>query len=129
LPEDWEVIEDWINNTRDVPKSKLLPPPELTLKNPEIPLLGRYHCKPPDKFWRSFPSNFPESARKGGVKIETFESLIKQCQSSWTLPEKHLAAKAVRKLKGELPVKLLKVLPALNEKNTKSAIKKWTSYD
>ncbi len=48
--------------------------------------------------------------------------MIKQCQNSWTLPEKHLAAKAVRKLKGELPVKLLKVLPALNEKNAKSAI-------
>jgi hypothetical protein len=56
------------------------------------------------------------------VKIENLESLIKQCQSSWTLPEKHLASKAVQKLKGELPVKLSKLLPALNEKNAKSAI-------
>ncbi len=50
------------------------------------------------------------------------ESLIARCKGAWTLSEKHIAKTAVARLKGELPVKLIKHLPTLREKNAPSAI-------
>ncbi len=117
LPADWEITEDWINDSRDVPKSIRLSAPEVTLKNPEIPLLPDYSVTPPEAFWKSFPSNYPSTFRKGGVHVERLESLTTRCESAWTLSEKPIA-----RLKGELPVKLIKHLPTLREKNAASVI-------
>jgi hypothetical protein len=122
LPESWKTIEDWLNDSRDVPMPGKVSPPVATLKNPDIPELPRYDCRLPAEFWKSFPSNYPDSMRIGGVKIDRLKLLVRRCWSRWTLPEKHIAKKAVARLKGELPVRLKKDMPFLLEKNAKSAI-------
>jgi hypothetical protein len=59
--------------------------------------------------------------------VERLESLIARCKNAWTLSEKHIAKIAVARLKGELPVKLIKPLPTLREKNAPSAIENGTA--
>jgi hypothetical protein len=39
LPAAWEEIEDWLNDSRDVPESVEICPPVFELKNPEITIL------------------------------------------------------------------------------------------
>jgi hypothetical protein len=122
LPANWEKIEDWIGNSKDVAKSCAIPLPTTVIKNPEIPLLENYGIPPSDMFWKSFPSNYPTGFRSGGVNVSEFENLIKSCQGKWTWPEKITAEKALKHLRGEKRVRLIKDLPPLIEKNAKSAI-------
>ncbi len=70
LPDGWNTIEDWLNDSRDVPPPGKVSLPVVTLKNPDIPEFPRYDCRPPAEFWKCFPSNYPESLRIGGVKID-----------------------------------------------------------
>ncbi len=103
-------------------KSVQILPPEAILKNPEIPGLTDYRVQPNDAFWKVFPSNYPEGPRGNGVNVKALEELIQLCEPFWILSEKYAARKAVARLKGFLPVKLSKPLPAIKEKNAKSAL-------
>jgi hypothetical protein len=122
LPDRWDLIADWIDDSRDIAKSVKIPNPEATCKNPDVPVLSDYSRKAPDSFWKTFPSNYPETFRQGGVNVKRLKSLAKTCETSWTLAERHVARKAIRKLEGKDPVVLTRALPEMFEKNAKSAI-------
>jgi hypothetical protein len=90
-------------------------------KHNDIPFLPSYGVPPDSKFWELFPSNFPKSV-KSPVNVTVLESYISKCWHDWTDTEKRSAQKAVKRIKGEIPVKLKYELPPLWEKNAASAI-------
>ncbi len=122
LPADWETVEEWLDDSRDVAKSAKIAPPGAILKNPEIPVLPSYNIKPGNEFWEAFPTNYPEGPRRNGVNVEALEELIRVCEPNWLVSEKYAAQKAVARLKGFLPVKFQKSLPGMKERNAKSAL-------
>jgi hypothetical protein len=106
MPEDWSIIDDWINETRDVYTSlvRSLSAPRVQ-RNQEIPVLDSYGDYADEKFWETFPEN--RSMENGTpVKIRRLEKLIKSVWSSWSLPEKIKAEKTLRRLKGKELLKL-----------------------
>ncbi len=50
------------------------------------------------------------------------EKLISKCWGVWTVAQKRVAEKAVKRLKGKAPVSLKFILPPLSEKNAKTAL-------
>jgi hypothetical protein len=61
LPENWQVVEGWIDSSHDVPEVGEPVPCKFGVKNLEIPVLGNYAGKGNQKFWDSFPSHYPTS--------------------------------------------------------------------
>jgi hypothetical protein len=56
------------------------------------------------------------------VNVTVLESYISKCWHDWTDTEKRFAQKAVKRIMGEIPVKLKYELPPLWEKNAASAL-------
>jgi hypothetical protein len=117
LPDSWDEVENWLDDSRDVAASTNLSSKSPTVKNPEICVLPDY-AKPAPK---NFPSYYPKKV-VSNVKIGELENLITVCWDSWTLTQKRTAKKTIKRLKGKQPVKLKKHLGALKEKNAKSAL-------
>jgi len=121
LPENWEWIENWLNDfddtVQDVPDEAL----PIILKNPEIPSLNSYVCGAPTNFWAIFPENF-EKNLKSTVKTKVLKKLIQKCWFSWTLPQKRAAKLTLRRLQGLVPISFNKHLLGIKVKNTQSAI-------
>jgi hypothetical protein len=122
LPADWETVEEWLDNSRDVAKSAKIASPGATLKNPEIPSLPSYNIKPGNDFWEAFPTNYPEGPRRNGVNVKALEELIRVCEPNWLVSEKYASQKAVARLKGFLPVRFKKPSSGMKERNAKSAL-------
>jgi hypothetical protein len=122
LHKDWDIVEDWLGNSKDIPKSVPLPRPEFVLKNVEVPILTNFDCCLGPEFWKIFPSNYPSEMRTGGVDVGKLKILVDLCKDSWTASEKYKARKTIDSLSGKRPVKLLRDLPSLKEKNAKSAL-------
>jgi hypothetical protein len=64
LPESWDQIQEWIDNSRDVTIEKIVPAKEWTVKNPEIPQLKSYAFAPEAQFWKIFLFNNPVEMKK-----------------------------------------------------------------
>jgi hypothetical protein len=120
LPESWKTIASWLDDTRDI----VPPDPEvletLTSKNPEIPVLHNYTKEAPTDFWSIFPKNYDKKLKRT-VNIKILKKLIQKCWFSWTLPQKILAKKTLRRLQGLEPVKLKQKLPGIHTRNASSA--------
>ncbi len=110
LPANWETVEDWLNETRDIAAPLDLDPPPMDVKNPEVDVLPRYDVPAPPQFWEKFPKNFPDSIRKS-VNLPEFEKLINKCWQDWTVTEQKTARKALERLRGSKLTKLSKDLP------------------
>jgi hypothetical protein len=120
LPESWEKIQEWIDNSRDVTIEKIAPAKEWTVKNPEIPDLKSYATAPEARFWKFFPTNYPVEMKKS-VNVENLKKYVAKCYEKWTLPQKRTASRAVEFLEGKKPAALIRHLPGLREKNASSA--------
>jgi hypothetical protein len=121
LPENWDEVESWIDDSRDIAAPAKFPPAKTALKNPEIEELSDYSVPAKTSFWKNFPKNYPETLAKN-VDVRRLESLIGTCWDTWTLPQKRIAKRAVERLKGKLLVKLKKDLAPMREKNAKTAL-------
>jgi hypothetical protein len=121
LPENWDEVESWIDDSRDIAAPAKIPPAKTALKNPEIEELTNYSVPAQTSFWENFPENYPVTLAKN-VDVNRLESLKGTCWDTWTLPQKLIAKKAVKRLKGKLLVKLKKDLPPMREKNAKTAL-------
>ncbi len=75
---------------------------------------------PNDEFWSVFPSNFPTKVCSK-VDAGKLETLVQKHAVKWTKIEKRTARKAIKRLRGDVPIALKKDLPGLVEKNAKSA--------
>jgi hypothetical protein len=116
LPENWETVQEWIDNSRDVAIEKPSPTKEWTVKNPEIPVLKSYATAPRTEFWLSFPFNNPTELKQT-VNLVNLKMYITKCFEKWTLPQKRTACKAVASLEGKTSASLIHHLPGLKEKN------------
>jgi hypothetical protein len=59
LPDNWEKIEEWINNSKDViPIEKKTREP-WKKKNLDIPVLNNYQSPPHESFWQMFLVHYP----------------------------------------------------------------------
>ncbi len=94
MPESWEQIQEWIDNSRDVTIEKIAPAKEWTVKNPEIPELKSYAVAPDARFWKNFPFNYPVEMKKS-VNVETLKKYVAKCYEKWSLPQKRVARRAV----------------------------------
>ncbi len=121
LPENWEEIEDWIDDSRDVVPTDRKPRAPWQKKNPEIPVLENYQDDPGKHFWDCFPKHYP-SVPKCTVDIDNLKKYVDKCWLDWTLPQKNTALKAVAFLEAKKSAPLLYPLPGLIEKNAPSAI-------
>jgi hypothetical protein len=72
LPENWEWIENWLNDFDDTVQDVPDEAPPIILKNPEIPSLNSYVCGAPTNFWATFPENF-EKNLKSTVKTKVLK--------------------------------------------------------
>jgi hypothetical protein len=93
----------------------------LTLKNPEIPILNDYRGNPGPKFWENFPSNYPESICKK-VDVNKLRLYVQKCWFKWSYAKRKIAKQTLSRLKGKLPVDLVKNLDGISCKNAQSAI-------
>ena len=121
LPQDWEIVEGWIDGSRDVPEVGSAVPGRFEVKNPEIPVLESYGKKANAGFWKSFPENYPTGICQK-ANCEKLKRYIKKHWPVWLLPQRKVAEEAVVRLNGEIEVKFVKKLGALEEKNAKSAV-------
>jgi hypothetical protein len=119
--QSWDRIEDWLTKTTAPGEPRPEPIPTWERKHPDIPLLSDYSKKPDASFWNLFPKNYPQSVRSP-VNDDVLEILIKDCWEDWTKSERATAEKAIKRVKGEIPVALAYDLPGLVEKNAASAI-------
>jgi len=92
------------------------------LKNEEIPILHNYEREAPKNFWSIFPENFNKKI-KHTVRIKVLKNLIQKCWFSWTLPQRKLAKKTLRRLQGLEPISLKRKISGIRTKNAKSATK------
>jgi hypothetical protein len=60
LPEKWEAVEDWLDDSPDIQKIVETSVPRVLIKNPEILELESYTSPPPTEFWENFPSDYPK---------------------------------------------------------------------
>ena len=122
LPEDWDSIASWLDETKDIPKVWESSAEKIILKNSEIPDLENYVVNPDLQFWKCFPTNYPTDLCKK-VNTTVLESYVNKHREKWVLPKKKVAVDALRNLKGRNEVKFVKRLGSLVEKNAISAIK------
>ncbi len=85
------------------------------------PLCWTMPTPPDESFWKIFPHNSPNSV-KPTVNIVNLEKLVSECWSDWTISERLSATKALKRVKGKIPVALKFELLPLNEKNAASAV-------
>jgi hypothetical protein len=121
LPEPWGIIEEWIDDSKDVIGSEKKPREPWKKKNPDIPALKSYSSPPNESFWELFPTHYP-SDLKQTVNISNLKKYIDICWHDWTLPQKRTATKAVAFLEAKVPAPLKQSLPGLIEKNAPSAL-------
>jgi hypothetical protein len=119
LPE-WSKVWACLTTTSPPRTDYVQPAPTWKKKHAEIPRLQDYTEKPSNNFWSVFPSNFPT---KTCLKVDAGkqEILVRKHAVNWTEIEKQSAKKAIKRLRGDLPIELKKDLPGLVEKNAKSA--------
>jgi hypothetical protein len=122
LPDDWETIASWLDETKDIPNCVESSSESFVLKNTEIPVLENYAENPDLQFWKCFPTNYPTGLCKK-VNTEKFEGYVNKHWEKWVLPKKKVALDALRNLKGKNEVKFVKRLGPLSESNARSAIK------
>jgi hypothetical protein len=121
LPDSWEVVEEWIDNSRDAVAGEKKSKEPWKKKNPDIPVLDSYHTPPDVQFWTTFPAHYPAEPKQT-VNVENLKLNIRKCWPDWTLPQKRTAEKAVAFLETKIPAPLSKRLPGMLEKNAPSAI-------
>jgi hypothetical protein len=121
LPAEWETIESWIDDSRDIAAINPATQQDWKKKNPEIPVLRSYDVPPPSEFWDSFPNNYP-SGLKRIVNVVMLKKYVERCWNQWTLPQKRTAEKLLKNLEGNSPAPLKQHLPGLIEKNAPSAL-------
>jgi len=64
LPQDWDKIANWLDDTREDDLFSVGNNEDCKLKNPEIPVLADYCKNPGSEFWKIFPSNYPKNICK-----------------------------------------------------------------
>jgi hypothetical protein len=64
LPAEWETVESWIDESRDIAEINPATQHDWKKKNPEIPVLRSYDVPPPPEFWDSFPNNYPSGLKR-----------------------------------------------------------------
>jgi hypothetical protein len=84
------------------------PHPPGRKNTPEIPRLQDYIDKPSDNFWSVFSSNFPTKTCSK-VDARKLEALVQKHAVGWTESEKQTARKAIKRLRGNVPVELKKI--------------------
>jgi hypothetical protein len=94
LPESWEIIEEWIDNSKDAIEIVQKEKESWKKKNLNIPILENYGVPPSESFWNFFPSHYPTEPKKT-VNVENLKMYIRNCWPDWTLPQKRTAEKAV----------------------------------
>jgi hypothetical protein len=116
----------WLTLKTEVATAAAAVWPDPDLKNPDIQILHDYKNAPPHTFWNSFPKSTDYAGHSGVVKRSVLKRYVQKCWFSWTLPERNIAKKALKRLKGEA-VRLSHELPSVVAKNTNSAIEngKW----
>ena len=122
LPSMWSIIVSWlvaIPGTEEAEPAETWDKPDL--KNPEVPQLSSYASPPSNTFWNKFPSSKNLKGKREKIRLNELKKLVQKCWFRWTLPEKNVAKKALRRLRGET-VKMLHHLPAVVTKNAKSAV-------
>ncbi len=98
LPHNWSRVRGWLTN-RGIAKIGKIPVKQITLKNPEIPILENYAKEPPKDFWAKFPkSALPLKANSRIVVKELEDMLLDQ--------SKKLKQESIRR--GQTTVKNLK---------------------
>ena len=122
LPQDWETIASWLDETKDIPRVSEISTEKVVVKNKEIPVLKNYEENPDLKFWKCFPTNYPTNLCKK-VDVVALEGYVNKHWRKWVLPKRNVALEALRNLKGKNDVKFVKRLGSLNEKNAVSAVK------
>jgi len=98
LPHNWSRVRGWLTN-RGIAKIGKIPVKQITLKNPEIPILENYAKEPPKDFWAKFPkAALPLKANSRIVVKELEDMLLDQ--------SKKLKQESIRR--GQTTVKNLK---------------------
>ena len=109
LPESWEKIQSWIDDSRDVESRGEEEHMKVELKNPEIPPLGDYTSDPGSAFWDKFPKNFPRKTCQS-VNRKKLKMYVNKWWAKWELPKRNVAKDALNRLKGKIETKFVKNL-------------------
>ena len=59
MPEKWDTVQEWIDDSRKIAASECEKIVDFEFKNAEIPILKDYEKCPGEKFWELFPNFTP----------------------------------------------------------------------
>jgi len=121
LPDSWVTVQNWIDDTRELPATRAETAVQAPIVHEEVPMLGNYDNDPSVNFWKTFPVNYPKNMAKN-VNRKMLKTLVQKFWFQWSLPERMVAKNALLRLKGKIPVSFLKPLNGNFTKNAKSAI-------
>ena len=120
IPENWYIVEDWLD-TSVIPehpgKEKAQ---EYTIKNKEIPLLQNYSTTPEETFWEKFPVRKLPDSPSTRVNVRNFAKLLKEHEHKFTESEWKRAQRTIMDLRTGADSYQLSSLPALATKNSTS---------
>ena len=121
IPQDWAIVESWINRENILVYPGPEKEPVYERKNKEIPILENYRKCPEQVFWEAFPkSDLPlECSTK--VNIPVLEELVKKHKNKLTNSELRRAKRVILDLKTGADSCQKGKLPALSSVNSESA--------
>jgi hypothetical protein len=60
VPEKWDIVQEWIDDSRKIAALECEKTVVFEFKNAEIPILKNYEKCPGEKFWENFPKFYPD---------------------------------------------------------------------
>ena len=117
----WYRVWFWLSASSIPVFSNMTAQPQKPLKNPDIPVLTNYDCKPDETFWSKFPFRPLPSSPSTGISWQRLEQMVQARKSLLTIPEYLRALRAVSYLKEGAPSWQISDLPSMLCKNARSA--------
>ena len=119
----WYRVWFWLSASSTPGFSEVTAQPLKPLKNPDIPVLTNYDCKPDQTFWAKFPFRPLSSSPSTGISWQRLKQMIQSRKNLFTLPQYLRALRVVNFLKEGASSWQLSDLLTMLCKNARSAYK------
>ena len=103
LPDNWNLVEEWLDATGDNSAGYESTVGNFTPKWPNIPVLRDYSVDPGEEYWKQFPSRPMPMKPESSIDADKLEVMVKDRKHKMTNHEYIRAMKAVEFLRNGAP--------------------------
>ena len=122
VPEDWTVVENWLDSSIRPAHPGPVPAETYCRKNTNIPVLDSYSARPEEKFWDNLPKRDLPTAAETRVNVTNLEKLVDKNLDRMSNAEIKRARKVIDDLRNGADAYQLSVLPPLATPNNQTSI-------